>query len=347
MRFREIVFAIILALILAPGAVAKSNKPTLKLYGEIDELSYLSSSAGVRLTSSKLPAAVSKISLGSAAAYSGLRDGDKVLAVKTVDNNLVFSIERDGKRYEANVATDVYGLKAEFEARKVPWSFNEGAFDKELQSLTTCELVIMIDRSASMGDNQAGVPGDQTKWSWCKQQIDNFYFSTAKILEGGLDIVTFGGNTPQQRWKSVSLWDLKQVFTRLKPEGKRKDISTPIAEVLNDYFKARKPDSKNLIVVVLTDGLKNEGQPLQTMLAEVSSKIKHPHEVTVVFMQIGDSVFADELFDDLDRNLIAKGARYDFVDYKPFALLRNKGILWELLVTLRDVQRGTASAKRP
>ncbi len=169
---------------------AKNDKP-IKLYGHIDELTFMSSSAGVQLSGGAFPKKVVGVSLGSSAAYSGLRDGDKVLSVTANDNNLLFQIERKGKRYEANVATDVFGLKAEFEHRKVPWALNVGAFDKELEKLTSCELVFLLDRSVSMADQHAGVPGDLSKWAWCRQQIDNFYLATTKFFERGFDLVTF------------------------------------------------------------------------------------------------------------------------------------------------------------
>jgi hypothetical protein len=193
-----------------------------------------------------------------------------------------------------------------------------------------------------MADQHAGVPGDLSKWAWCRQQIDNFYLATTKFFQRGFDLVTF--NHASQRYKSVSLWDLKSVFNRFKPEGTRKDIASPLNEVLTDYIKARKPDSKPLIVIVMTDGIKNEGAPLQQILIEASKQMQRPGEITVVFMQVGDSVFADELFDDLDRNLLAKGAKYDIAQFKSFSQLRNKGILWELLATLKDVQATGATA---
>jgi hypothetical protein len=327
------------------AAEKQAVKPqkTIKLFGQIDELSYLTSSAGIKLSSSKLPAKVLKISLGSSGSYSGIREGDELTDVKIDDDNLTLTINRNGKRYQANVATDVTGLKKEFETRKIKWSLGDAAYDKELQKLTQCELVLMIDKSASMLDNHAGVPGDQTKWIWCKQQVDNFYFSTARFFDKGFDLVTFGDHS--QRWHNVSLWDLKMVFDRFKPEGTRKDIATPLNEVLTDYLHARKPDSKPLLVIVLTDGMKNEGAPLQSVLAEASQKMTRPREITVVFMQVGDSVFANDLFLDLDRNLQAKGAKYDIAEYMPFEELRNKGVLWNLLTTVKDIESSGAMAK--
>lgn len=323
-----------LALPKKPGNAAPS---TITLYGRIDELSYLCSSAGVRLTGAKLPANVDKISLGSAASYSGLRPGDKVLQAQVDDHSVTLTIDRKGKVYQAKIATDVKGLKAQFEARKIAFSFGDSPFDKELRLLNQCDVVLLLDRCQSMADTHAGCPGDLSKWVWCKQQIDNFFLSTDRIMDKGFNLVLF--NDTYQERKDVTLWDLKHVFDNIKPAGNRKDISGPLESILNDYFykRRKKENTKPCVIVVLTDGVENVGRPLQEVLIEASRQLKRPNEVMIVFMQIGDSISAEELFDDLDQNLVAKGARYHMVDYKPFTQLRNRGILWQLLETLHKV----------
>lgn len=338
--------AIILSFGSAPYTVAteaKGKAKPIKLYGQIDELSYVCSSAGVKLTGSSLPAKVAKISLGSAAAYSGLREGDTVLNARVGDSGVALTIDRKGKKYEAAIATDVKGLKAEFESRKIPFSFGDSAFDKHLKTLGTCEIVLLVDHSASMGDTHIGIPGDLSKWVWCRQQIDNLFLCTDRVLDGGFTLVPF--NAKFQIRKNITLWDLKQTFRQLKPEGQDKNISAPIESVMNDYFYARKPDSKPLVVVVLTDGTQNIGAPLQNMLIEASHKLRKPGEVVVTFMQVGDSILGEELFHDLDRNLVAKGAKYHMVDYKTFGELRNKGVVSELLETVQlSAQTATGNA---
>jgi hypothetical protein len=161
----------------------KAHPAAVKLFGHIDELSYMCSSAGVKLSGSGLPSTVSKLSLGSAAAYSGLKTGDKVLHAEMDDNILNLTVDRRGKKYQAKIATDVYGLRTEFENRKIPFSFGDSAFDKDLKTLGNCEIVVMLDRCASMNDTHAGVPGDLSKWIWCKEQIDNLYLATDRVLE--------------------------------------------------------------------------------------------------------------------------------------------------------------------
>lgn len=325
------------------------KKKNVMLFGQIDELSLLCSAAGVQLNGKKMPATVSKISLGSAASYSGLREGDKVLQVRAADNVLVMDIERNNKRYQASIATDVTGLRAQFESRKIPFSFGDSPSDQELKTLAGYRIVILLDRSQSMNDSHAGCPGNVSKWVWCKEQIDNLFLATDRVLEGGFDLVIF--NNTFQESRGVTLYDLKQTFDRVKPEGLHKDIATPLASVLTDYFKRKTASTKPCIILVLTDGLENSGEPLQNVLIEASKKASKPGEAIVNFLQVGDSLSAEELFDDLEHNLMAKGARFHMANYKPFAELRNKGVLWELLAAVREdsrsrtMPRGTVSGE--
>lgn len=309
------------------SGVAKT-KPVL-LRGRIDELSYLCSSAGLRLSGSSLPATVEKIALGSAAAYSGLQEGDKVVRADTEDDAIILRIVRGGKQYQSKIAVNVYGLRKEFETRKIKFSMGDSPFDKELGSLKDCHVAILLDRCLSMADRNAGCPGDISKWMWCSQQINNLYAATSRVHDSGLDVVFF--NDTYQIRRGVTLWDLKQIFDQSKPAGSRKNISQPLNEVLNDYFRKRNETSKPQVILVLTDAIQNVGAPLQEVLIEASNKMTRPREVIVSFLQIGDSILAEELLEDLDRNLVAKGARYHLVNYKPFSEVRTKGLLRELL----------------
>ncbi|MBY0358358.1 MAG: VWA domain-containing protein [Candidatus Obscuribacterales bacterium] len=341
----SILAAALFALVASLPVFALPEKK-ITLYGKIDEFSYLCSSAGVRLSGGgKLPAYVDKISLGSAASYSGLRQGDKVLQAQVDDHGIILSIDRKGKTYQARIATDVKGLKAQFESRKIAFSFGDSPFDKDLKLLNKCDLVLLLDRSQSMSDTHAGCPGDLSKWVWTKQQIDNFFLAVDRTMEKGFNLVLF--NDSYQERKDVTLWDLRQVFDTVKPAGTRKNISLPLESVLKDYFYKRKRTSehKPCLLVVLTDGVENVGQPLQEVLIEASKKLEHQDEVTVVFMQVGDSIFAEELFDDLDQNLVAKGARYHMVDYQPFSELRNRGLLFEILKVVKKVVTDGSSAQ--
>lgn len=309
-------------------------KPAIKLYGHIDELTWLCSAAGIQLSARSLPASISKVASGSAASFSGLREGDRVLSVSAGDSALVLQIERAGKTYQANVATDVNGLRSQFESRKIAFSFGDSPFDKELTVLNQYEVTVLLDCSESMKDDHAGCPGDLSKWMWCKQQLDNLFLSADRVLAGGFNIVLFN-NTFQAR-NGVTLWELKQIFGGAKPEGTGKNLAAPLKAVLNDYIRRPKSKAKPCIILVLTDGLENAGEPLQDVLIEASKSITKPGEVSVTFLQVGESIGAEELFDDLDHNLVAKGASHHFVNFRPFSELRNKGVLWELLAAIRE-----------
>ncbi|HEY9870414.1 MAG TPA: hypothetical protein V6D08_14715 [Candidatus Obscuribacterales bacterium] len=331
----------------ARKAAASSSKAPVRpvlLRGRIDELSYLCSSAGIGLAGGSLPATVSKISLGSAAAYSGLKEGDKVVKAETGDDVIVLTVERAGKQYQARVAVNVHGLRSEFESRKARFSFGDSPFDKELTGLRDCDVVIMLDRCGSMNDRNAGCPGDVSKWTWCRNQIDNLYVATSRVLDSGFDLVLF--NDSYQTYKAVNLWDLKQVFDRVGPAGSRKDISRPLESVLNDHFSKPGSAGRTCLVLVLTDGTQNVGPALQDVLIEASRKMTGPGRIMVVFLQVGESIIAEELLHDLDRNLVAKGALYHLVSYRPFSAVRNKGLLFELLQAMHEARQAQSGQRR-
>lgn len=318
-----------------------AKKKPVKLVGQIDEFSYLSSGSGVTLTSGKLPAKVAKISLGSTAAYSGLKEGDTVTDADVGPNSIDLTIQRNGKTYRASIATNVTGLKADFKRRNIPLTFAASAFDKELEDLGRCKVVVMLDRSASMADFNAGVPGDLTKWAWCQQQVDNMYIGTERVLDKGFDLVLF--NDKFERHNRVNLWDLKQVFQRVKPEGTDKRLSAALSSVLKDYFKSKDYGKQPLVVAVLTDG-GNVGPPLQEMLIEASQKATKPYEVNIIVMQVGTSFHGEDLFEDLDTNLVAKGAKYHILEYHNFIEVRNKGLLLELVTLVGRILKNAPTS---
>lgn len=342
---KPVAIAVWLLSLLTPPAIA-ADKPQarpVKLFGEVNDLAILSSAAGVKLSRNNLPAKVDRIALGSAASYSGLRAGDQVLNAAISDNLLTLTVDRKGKQYQAKLATDVKGLRAEFEHRKVKYSFGDSPFDNQLKTIANCDVTIMLDRCATMADNHAGCPGDLTKWIWCKQQVDNLFLATNRVLDDGFRLVLF--NDTFQVRKGVTLWELKDFFARTKPDGARKNISSPIASVLDDYFRSKTATSKPCLIIVLTDGIQNVGEPLQDVLIEASKRMTRQGEVVVAFMQIGESLHAEELFDDLDRNLQAKGSRFHIAQYKPFSELRNKGLVWEVVSTVTETTQPPKSAK--
>lgn len=333
-RLALLLCALALFLLALPTAWSKpeEKKSSVTLIGGIDELGYLCSSAGLKLSAGKGSRKVEKVSLGSAAAYSGVRPGDLITGIATQDNTITVTINRSGRTYEAVIATDVKGLKAEFEKRKIPFSFGQTPFDKDLKILADSNLIILLDRSASMGDRHADVPGELSKWTWCKQQIDNLYLSTA-MFDTKFEVMPF--NNSYQRLKNITLWDLKNLFNRIKPEGETKSISTALQAALDEHFKERTEKSKPCVILVLSDGKENQGTPLQTVLIDASKKVVRKGEVMVIFMQVGNSLLGEELFNDLDRNLIAKGGAYDIATFKSFAELKNRGLLWELIAVIK------------
>lgn len=87
------------------------NKPTL-LKGNINQLMVLCSYAGITLDKDALPAKVSKIRLGTPAAYSGLSENDQVLAATVEKDQLSLQIARLGKKFSLRLPISAAALRA-------------------------------------------------------------------------------------------------------------------------------------------------------------------------------------------------------------------------------------------
>jgi len=72
-------------------------------------------------------------------------------------------------------------------------------------------------------------------------------------------------------------------------------------------------------------------------LMQATKKINDPHEVTVVFFQIGGGDRKGRYFlQQLDNNLVNFGARYDIVQTVPFERLEQIGLAAALVETIKD-----------
>jgi hypothetical protein len=71
-------------------------------------------------------------------------------------------------------------------------------------------------------------------------------------------------------------------------------------------------------------------------LINASRQVKDPHEVTVVFFQIGGGDRKGKAFlHDLDTNLVNYGARYDIVQVIPFDHLEQVGLAQALVESIK------------
>ncbi len=95
----------------APPA-SKPNTQAKLLKGNINQLLVLCSYAGITLDKDVLPAKVSKIKLGTPAAYSGLSENDQVLGATVEKDQLSLQVARADKKFSLRLPLSAAALRA-------------------------------------------------------------------------------------------------------------------------------------------------------------------------------------------------------------------------------------------
>jgi von Willebrand factor type A domain len=300
------------------------NKKT-KLYGQIDEVNYALSAAGVTLDADKLPALVGNVRLGSPAYYGGLAENDKVLQGKIQDNKLNLLIERGGKRYSLSVNTSPIDLSKEQPKKDggqipvlsvVP---KEAPVVEKEKQISDYDVVIVIDTSGSMNFHLSSEPA--TKWQWCATYIHDFAEKLRPLLTGGLTIVRFNNTFDIEQHCSPER--VETIFQSTTPVGGT-DMATPLSAVLKNYLASSR--ARPLLVAVLTDGMPNLGPKVEDVIIDATRDMRSPAEIRMTFLEIGEEFDGRNLIKLLDDYLVYEGAKYDIVDSLTFDQVRQMGL---------------------
>jgi hypothetical protein len=202
--------------------------------------------------------------------------------------------------------------------------------------LANYDLELIVDQSMSMLTMDC--PNFMSRWQWCGAQAHDLADQLTPFAPNGLTITAFAKHYyVHQNATSQNIADLfdNPAFGR----GTR--LAEPLQDRLNAYFARRKPGSKPLLIAVITDGVpvpqETEPAMVANTLIDATKRIKDPHEVTVVFFQIGGGDRKGRFFlHDIDTNLVNYGARYDIVQVVSFDHLEEVGLARALLESIRD-----------
>ena len=307
---------------------APQTKSSVTLSGEINVLAGACAAAGITLKDNKLPSVVQKVRMGSAAAYGGLAEGDRIINGQIGQNKMFLAIERAGKKYTIalqytpdNLAADAAreaarrnpslklatGATAEEERKleaarvlaatateKVDWS-----------TLRSYDIVVMVDSSGSMDDKLTSPP--ITKWEWCCKEIYNLAKEAERLGSGGFTLCTF--ESDHEIYTNCTAASVRQFLQNRKPGGGT-DLATPLSEIIDKHFKNAK--RKPLLVVCITDALVSNDE-IENVLIGASKRIHSPQEAQFLFLQLGDDPSGQELAQILDDELTTIGAPFDIV----------------------------------
>jgi len=307
---------------------------------------------------------ISDVTSGTAAAASNLKNGDHIVDAQVDGTALDITIERDGKffktrlraiRREAilvaqkpmldNTPRKPFTLGAEQTVMRDNQLVPESALmakqtpklakidakqfslqaDKNAKLIADYNLELIVDRSNSM--HKTDCPGGLSRWEWCGQQAGQLAKSLAPFTPKGLTIIPFAGE--YDVFEHATPQNIDKMFNSINLQSQTR-LFEPLTERLDNYFAHRKPNSKPLLIVIITDGIpapRFEPALVKKTLIEASQKMKSENEVVVIFCQIGcQDRFGQRYLTDLDQNLMNDGARYHFVHAIPFDDLQDMGL---------------------
>ncbi|MFA6212728.1 MAG: hypothetical protein WCT03_05650 [Candidatus Obscuribacterales bacterium] len=348
------------------SSVNRAAASPIRLRGQVSELMMLCNAAGLSLDDSRLPGVVTKVKLGSPASHQAIVEGDRILRASLQGKMLTLDIERKGVRYQtkfeirleiarAQMNEDVASRSQDEKVWPAPKDETQGEKgdqkldqkvtlkpdvpneDKFFKAMSPYQVVLLIDHSGSMNGGLGVGPYDLSRWGWCRSQITDFSRYCGDRLRGGITLIPF--NDSFEVHEHASEKDLENVFSTIVPSGET-DICTPLAEAISSHLDDPDHENKPVLIVVLTDGLPNQGGSLSKLISQATNALRNHKEMTITFLTIGQAPEGDELIEHLDNDLTNRGAKDDIVSSMRFADLLQIGLKNALLkIVLRANNR--------
>jgi len=204
--------------------------------------------------------------------------------------------------------------------------------------LAKFDVELIVDESLSM--MKTDCPGGLSRWDWCGVQARNLSQLLAPHVPNGLTLSTFASN--YRVYENSKPKDIIDLFATPFFHGGTR-LSRPLQDRLGTYFRNRKPGSKPMLICVITDGVpapRVEPYNVADTLIAATKQMRNPHEVTVVFFQIGgNDRRGKEFLAQMDHQLTGYGAKYDFVKSVSFEQLMREGLAQSMVNSVRDFGR--------
>ncbi|MBX9568900.1 MAG: hypothetical protein K2X77_08390 [Candidatus Obscuribacterales bacterium] len=196
--------------------------------------------------------------------------------------------------------------------------------DKQLNLLRSHDVVIMQDRSSSMGEKEYFPQGKFSRWKWCLFQASDFARQTSKIRNWAFDVVLFSNE--YDVFRGVRLPQIPEIYDRSGIYiGTR--LAQPLQEQLSQYFQRRASgNAKPLMIAVVTDGKPQDDEDLCDVIINATHHIANPNDLHITFLQIGTDDEGQKKLNKLDYKLVRKGARFDIVSVMPYNMVTQLGL---------------------
>lgn len=328
-----------------PGPKRDGNKQLLK--GEIGSTARFSGSVrssplGFEAISTSGKSTITRVTTGTEAWARGLQPGDTVVDEKALGGTVSVTIERGGKRYQANLAAT--GSAPGSAPPTFPALRGDSALQQRLAVLSNHNVAMIIDKSGSMATRDC--PGNISRWNWCGEQTRTLTAATSGCgcLKDGITIVVFSEGFSV--YNNATVKQISEIFADSYPDGTT-GTGDALQSQIDAYFlrKSRNPDkTAPAVIAVVTDGEPNKPEQVRQVIIDATRRMTDPNELSITFLQVGAAPWGAALLHELDDNLVNEGAVYDIVDTKSFTQLERIGLIGALAEAITALR--TPSAQR-
>ena len=224
---------------------------------------------------------------------------------------------------------------------------------QDLSVLSSRDIVILIDKSGSMGDKDCPPPqqglrfsyrdgepeSPVSRWDWCENELVTLANEARSSIANGIRVVLFDNR--QTVFDHVDMSKIPYIFHNNYPEGGTNEAAA-LKSQLDWYLQNRDASGgrvRPLAIAVITDGLPNNVSALRKVIEDATQQLRQPDEVAITFLQVGTDKKGVKLVHELDDNLVQHGARFDIVDCKDFAELTHIGLAKALVDAVNESAR--------
>ena len=174
------------------------------------------------------------------------------------------------------------------------------------------DYTIIVDKSASMKL--------QGRWKQAESAVKRLAKSCCECDSDGITLYFFSSHSKTSKGDFPAFNKYENVSSQenvMKLFAAKENVpkgGTDLTKVLRD---ACKPSQKPSTILIITDGKPDDINTAEKVIIDASHKLKHPEELLITIVQVGNDDKANEYLNELDNKLVDMGAKYDIVDIVP------------------------------
>lgn len=200
--------------------------------------------------------------------------------------------------------------------------------------LSTRKIILFIDESGSM--KKTDCPGELSRWDWCEQQSEQLARILVPFAHDNLTIVPFA--TEYTVHENCTPAAVAKIFKTESPKGNT-NLLNPLIGQLAHHLANKDPNRRPVVIAIISDGRPDKELEVADAIITATKRMRHPKEVSIVFLQVGDAFNGKKFLADVDEHLVERGAKYDAVTVRMFDQLVQLGLARTLANAIQEIDK--------